>query len=363
MRSGISSTSSNKNKARGVTYTLLALFLLFSGSCAQAQQVGSVSQAQAHLERGNELKRAGELRAARSEYEAAARLAPESANVRYMLATTLDDLGELQAARQQFERAVALNPNDAFVRSGYGVVLDKLGDKQGSLREQQEANRLKPKDAVFLVALGHAQEQAGEIEPARRSFEQATQLDADSEVHATAYFRLGYNFADQGEPQKAIEALRRGVEIDPSDEYARKRLMELESKHQSPPSDQAYAKRVEPKDGVVAIIEFLESHKRNVASIPGKLLVPPQPDHLKRLAVELERQRLIITDSKLKARIERAMEYIRSELGEESSAFWAVDYDGPGAKKRKSDTPSQKSNRGSATRSGHIQGTGEGTGP
>jgi tetratricopeptide (TPR) repeat protein len=289
------------------------------------------------------------LSGARREFEQAARLLPDSANVFYMLAITLDELGETEAARPAFEKSLALNPKDAAARSGYGEVLYKLNDKQGALREQLEANRLKPDDARYLIALGHAQENAGEVEAARKSFERAAELDSAPAVKATAYMRLGYLLAGLGETGKAVEALRRGVALDPDDEYANRKLRELEaadrrSQGVRPPGDDASAED---------ILRYLERFHRAVIDDGDSYPIPPKPEQIERMALTIENARKATNDADLKKQIETALRERMPFLREASKAFWGASE----SDKKESKPVLQPGGVGTGT------GAGGGTGP
>ena len=181
-----------------------------------------------HFERGRELRRAGDLDGARREFEQAVEIIPDSDNAHYLLGLTLDELGEHVEAVRVLARAVELNPTRAAARHAYGNALGRLGERSGDLREQLEAVRLEPDNPAYLIALGAALENAGDKASARASFERAAGLDSEPRVKATALMRLGYLLAAQGEYAKASEALRRGLELDPTDEYARRKLKEVE---------------------------------------------------------------------------------------------------------------------------------------
>jgi len=211
-------------------FTSARLALLAALCCCLAAACGGGRQEEGtrHFEKGRELRRAGDLAGARTEFERAAELIPDSDNAHYLLGLTLDDLGEQEAAGKALRRALELNPTRAVTHHSYGNVLRRLGDNAGDLREQTEAVRLEPDNVPFLVALGSAQEQAGDQAAAQTSFEHAAALDSAPRVRATAYMRLGYLLAARGEYAKASDALRRGLELDPTDDYARQKLKEVD---------------------------------------------------------------------------------------------------------------------------------------
>ena len=234
MRSGISSPS--QQNARLLVLLMMLGCVLVAASCAATGQQDRVAEGGRRLQRGRELRQAGDLQGARREFERATEILPDSDNAFYMLAITYDDLGETEKAARAFQKSIALNPNRAVAHSGYGEVLRKLNDKQGALREHSEALRLNDGQgniAPFLIALGDAQELNGDVTGARLSFEKATTVEAEPKVKAVAFLRLGYLLADAGEVDKAVESLRRGLDLDPTDAYARQRLAELEAKSRS----------------------------------------------------------------------------------------------------------------------------------
>jgi tetratricopeptide (TPR) repeat protein len=324
-----SGTGDARRRRRARVALCLLLAVVCGGgaaSCARAQS----TEGERHFQRGRELRQAGDLRGAKGEFEQATRALPESDNAFYLLALTLADLGEWQASAEMYRRAIALNPARAVARHGYGNVLLSLGDHEGNLREQTEAVRLEPSSAAFLIALGDAQEESGDKEGARASFEKAAALDSEPKVRATAHMRLGYLLAAEGATARAVEALRRGVELDPGDEYANRRLKELEASATTPrpTGDRAGGALsrglVPPADDASAedILHYLDEYGRAVVADSDSYPVPPRPWQAERIASKLEEARKATDDPGLKGRIDKALRERVPLLKEASRAFW-----------------------------------------
>jgi predicted CXXCH cytochrome family protein len=129
-----------------------------------------------HHVRGSLLERAGELPAARAEYERALALDPDLAEAAVNLGPVLARLGEPRAALAQLDRLVERHPlADGALRNRAALRL-ALGDEPGARGDLEAAMKLLP-DAALAQALARLAEQRGDAASARRWSEEARALD------------------------------------------------------------------------------------------------------------------------------------------------------------------------------------------
>lgn len=167
--------------------------------------------ADAHISRGDRLKKEAKLNDAITEYRAAIAL-DDTSFARKKLAYVLVEKKQFAEAAAEFRKAVALEPGDAFAHYNLAGVLEKTGKNEEALAENREAVKLAPEDAMCrgalwdrLFALGRQDEGMSDM----RKFI-ALKPD-DAEAHAA----LGARLLEAGQPEEAITEFRSALRLSP----------------------------------------------------------------------------------------------------------------------------------------------------
>lgn len=152
------------------------------------------------------------------------RARPESILARNWLALLLDGRGEARAALDLLEEAAALAPEHAGTRVNLGVVRGRAGDVDGAVAAFREALTLDPGDVAAAVGLGTTLARAGRLEEARDVLEAGPGADDPRLLNTLALVHR-----DLGDPDRAAEALRASLAVNPAQPAAREMLRALEA--------------------------------------------------------------------------------------------------------------------------------------
>jgi tetratricopeptide (TPR) repeat protein len=133
-------------------------------------------------ERGVARERAGQWKAAESDFQFALQLAPEQPAVLNYLGYAWTERGEhLDEARRMIQRAVEQRPNDGSFVDSLGWLMLRQGDGPGALKNLQRAVELVPEDAVINGHLGDALAAVGRWREAEFQWRRALTLKPDPE--------------------------------------------------------------------------------------------------------------------------------------------------------------------------------------
>ncbi|MCC7410132.1 MAG: hypothetical protein IT495_00650 [Gammaproteobacteria bacterium] len=113
-------------------------------------------------------------------------------------------------ARAQFERALALSPNDARALMQYSMYFETLGDHARAIDLAVHAQRVDPLSRPVNLNLGWQYHQAGEQALARSTLTQLTAIEAG---FWGAWWALGHVHREAGEHERAVECMRRALEL------------------------------------------------------------------------------------------------------------------------------------------------------
>ncbi len=137
-------------------------------------------------------------------------VSPDSAQLRSIRASALENSGQLDAALVQFEQTVEVAPRSAMVRVGLAQAYQRRGREAEALRVYGEAIELQHDFPGAHLALGALLRKQGQIQAAAKHFEIARRLDHTSRL-ARRY--LGDCQRQLGNPAAAVSLYREALEI------------------------------------------------------------------------------------------------------------------------------------------------------
>jgi tetratricopeptide (TPR) repeat protein len=153
---------------------------------------------------------------------------PRSSSLHAMKGVLYGRLARFEEAEAEFAQASRLEPNKEYGKVGLSLILQRTGREQESLQLLREHVSRNPRDAAanFMLAQTLLQRNA---EPGGREFDEARSalvraVESKPDL-AGARASLGKLYLRAGETAKAIEELKRAVELDPGDRTATYQLM------------------------------------------------------------------------------------------------------------------------------------------
>ena len=169
-----------------------------------------------------------QLELAQQAFRRAVVLDPTSATAHNNLGDMAYRLGDCSTAEYELSQAVNLDPDNLSAASNLGIVLFECGEVQASLPRLQEAVQMN--GAVFLpplfTYLARAHLETGQVDEAIRRAQHGVLLSEPNPT-ADAYYWLGQSYQRRGsedDRQRAADAYRRALEIDPSYSAAQEAL-------------------------------------------------------------------------------------------------------------------------------------------
>lgn len=222
----------------------------------------------AGIQRGWQYLQADDIGSAEREFAAALKASPQSASAEAALGYVALARGRADPAVQAFDRALSREPQlvSALVGRGYALVdLKREGEAvasfEAALRADPSLTDLQARVDVIrfratqdLLARAKSATDAGRLEDARRAYEQAIAASPDS---AFLYRDLAAVERKSGASDRAIEHLRKGIELDPGDARALATLADL---------------LAESGDVVAALSSYESARALDPSSVPDEAL-------------------------------------------------------------------------------------------
>ncbi len=162
----------------------------------------------AHLQRGAELERAGDLAEAIHEHETALATDPGNVQAHVNLISLYGRTGETMKAQRHFEDAIRLNPGRSDAWYALGVLLSRERKHEEAARAYRNALQIAPDYGEAHLNLGVIYEQSGRLEEAGAEFRQAVRARPDDPV---ARFHLGRILVNQEKYPEAIQHFLRAL--------------------------------------------------------------------------------------------------------------------------------------------------------
>lgn len=163
----------------------------------------------------------GDIASSIQHYKRAIALQPSSYSARYNLALAYLREHRLQDGKVELEQALKIDPHQADAEYDLGLVLLELGNPSAAvvhLKNSRFLNARKP-DVLFNIVRAYLE--AGNVSKARSEADAAVrQLAGDVQWNAA----IGQLFLKNGQPNDAVNYLRRAVVARPEDYVTRRQL-------------------------------------------------------------------------------------------------------------------------------------------
>ena len=153
---------------------------------------------------------AGNFAAAVKELAPAAKADPENAELHRLLAQSCLSAKDFSCALEEFRWLLQRTPDSAATHVLMGEALDGLGRTSEAIAEFNEAAKAEPKTPNVNFGLGYLYWKSHRYEEAERAFEAELANDAN---HAQALAYLGDIELKNGNPEKALELLRKATAV------------------------------------------------------------------------------------------------------------------------------------------------------
>ncbi len=163
-------------------------------------------------ELGVQAFRAGQMEEARAHFEQAFSLAPDSAEVRYALATACARLRRFNEAAGIFAPLASQLANDAGVQFEYGAILADAGRPAEAVEYFERCLRISPAELAAFDRLALALLSLDNLAGAREAYERSLRACPG---RAAAYYQPFRAFLRMGMVDDAIAYIRRGVDAVP----------------------------------------------------------------------------------------------------------------------------------------------------
>jgi tetratricopeptide (TPR) repeat protein len=206
--------------------TRLAFSLAAAGQTAEAREVLAAvladrGDADARVNLGEVVERAGDPAAATEHYRAALAQDPAHEPARLALADLLARQGRLDEAERLVREALEDDEGSPRAWAALAAVHERRGDLAAAVPAWQRATELDSGDAVAANNLGYALERLGRPAEASERYTRALALDP---TYALPYFNLGDLALQHGRAEEAVRFYRGGLELAPGNEQARRNL-------------------------------------------------------------------------------------------------------------------------------------------
>ncbi|MBA3725987.1 MAG: tetratricopeptide repeat protein [Armatimonadetes bacterium] len=174
------------------------------------------------------LHRMGRLNEAEEMYRKAADLNPKDVGIHMNLGMLLNSLGRLDEAEQSYRKAAAIATENSYVLNALAWHLVERGIKlDEALDVVSRAVQLAPKDAGILDTLGWIQYKRKAYKEAEAALLKAIELYGPAPNAADFWVRLGAVYEAAEQRQKAIDAYRAALKLQPKNKEAQESLKRL----------------------------------------------------------------------------------------------------------------------------------------
>jgi protein O-mannosyl-transferase len=173
---------------------------------------------------GATLLRLGQTKEARTEFDHALALDPESKEAFFGYGLWYATEGDYEQAIASYQRAVALDPTYAEAYLNLGAMFAKLSRFDEAIEQYDEAIRIVPFYAQAHYNRGVALRHLQRNREAMEAYERAATLEP---AFVGAHINLGILYVERKRVDDAIHEFRTALELNPGNEYAKAALQQL----------------------------------------------------------------------------------------------------------------------------------------
>ena len=179
--------------------------------------------ADAHVSKGNALRKLGQFESALASYDIAVNLRPQHAETHFNRGIALKELGKYELAVSSYDRAISLNPGFVAAYANRGVALAALSHHEAAVASFDHANRLESRIAYIHLHRGISLHALGRYRAAAESYQKAIDLDPGS---AEVHHNLGVSLIKLRQHEAAIASIERAIALKPefADAHANRAL-------------------------------------------------------------------------------------------------------------------------------------------
>jgi len=160
--------------------------------------------------------------------KAADKILPGKYYIKFYIGLSLVNMGTIEEALDYFHQALTLKPDEQEIASIYsymGVCLKDLGRYDEALNMLKEGEKFDGKRTDIYNLMGFCYFKLKKHEMAIKCFEKNIHIDPGSAID---YANIASNYRDMGEKDKAIQYYKTALGIDPTIEFAKENLNNLE---------------------------------------------------------------------------------------------------------------------------------------
>ncbi len=201
---------------RGSIYSELRLYSAALADYGRAIELKPDS-ALSYFNRGNLYLSREEYAEAIDDFGRALAIDPQDAQTYSNRGVAFEKQGAFELALTDYDRALELAPNLVLPRINRGNACRLMGDYEGSIAAYNDAILHFPKGGSIYSRRAYTYFQQGDYEAAIRDFDEARRLGhitAESELHR------GHAYHALRQPEEAVAAFSKAIELDPSNAFA-----------------------------------------------------------------------------------------------------------------------------------------------
>ena len=188
------------------------------GTDAAATTAPLPPKAEEQVKKGLEAMQAGKFQDAQTEFLAAYKEVPQSADVCYLLGAAYQRNKDLADAETYLEKAISIDPDDVQALVALGQLRDQQKNYQAAVAPLEKAATLDGKQWQARLVLADAFLHLGEYEKARKEAQEAVEVGKGAANRAELI--EGQALAQLGRRDEAIKALESFLDDLPSDPAA-----------------------------------------------------------------------------------------------------------------------------------------------
>ena len=147
-----------------------------------------------------------------SELQSVLEITPENVEARMALARSYNNLNFSEMALKQYSMAVAKEPSRPWLHFQMGMLHSNLSNLEKAMEEFGREIGLYPDHARARIELAELLLQTGETTKAKQHLLRA-ETELDQSLKHRAHYLLAKVHRDLGEPQKALTALRKSIDL------------------------------------------------------------------------------------------------------------------------------------------------------